>query len=98
MGWLMVGFAAGCTNVVMWGRGGRRSLGGWEGVRAGGASGVWIWFAAPAMLRMLLAEPDAGQEAFKSLRKVTYGGSVIAPSLLRLCMEQLGCELAQMYA
>src|SRR5437763_727049 len=44
------------------------------------------------------AEPDAGQAAFKSLRKVTYGGSVIAPSLLRLCMEQLGCELAQMYA
>jgi acyl-CoA synthetase (AMP-forming)/AMP-acid ligase II len=29
---------------------------------------------------------------------VTYGGSVISPSLLNQCMEQLDCELAQMYA
>jgi acyl-CoA synthetase (AMP-forming)/AMP-acid ligase II len=59
---------------------------------------VTVMFAAPAMLRMLLAEPDATRPSFKSLRKVTYGGSVIAPSLLRQCMEQLDCELAQMYA
>jgi acyl-CoA synthetase (AMP-forming)/AMP-acid ligase II len=50
------------------------------------------------MLRMLLAEPDAAAPALKSLRKVTYGGSVIEPSLLRQCMEQLDCEFAQMYA
>jgi acyl-CoA synthetase (AMP-forming)/AMP-acid ligase II len=50
------------------------------------------------MLRMLLAEPEATSGAFGSLRKVTYGGSVIAPSLLRQCMEKLDCELAQMYA
>ncbi|HKN53678.1 MAG TPA: long-chain-fatty-acid--CoA ligase, partial [Amycolatopsis sp.] len=92
MGWFMVGFAAGCTNVVM------RMFVAEEAVRLIRAHEVSIIFAAPAMLRMLLAEPDAGQAAFKSLRKATYGGSVIVPSLLRLCMEQLGCELAQMYA
>jgi acyl-CoA synthetase (AMP-forming)/AMP-acid ligase II len=92
MGWFMVGFAAGCTNVVM------RMFVAEEAVRLIRDDKVTIIFAAPAMLRMLLAEADAGPEAFKSLRKVTYGGSVISPALLNQCMEQLDCELAQMYA
>jgi fatty-acyl-CoA synthase len=92
MGWFMVGFACGCTNVVM------RMFIAEEAVRLIRDDEVSIIFAAPAMLRMLLAEPDATRQAFSSLRKVTYGGSVISPSLLRQCMEQLDCELAQMYA
>lgn len=92
MVWFMVGFAAGCTNVVM------RMFVAEEAVRCIRDHKVTVMFAAPAMLRMLLAEPDAGQQAFGSLRKVVYGGSVIAPLLLRQCMEQLDCELAQMYA
>jgi acyl-CoA synthetase (AMP-forming)/AMP-acid ligase II len=92
MGWFMVGFAAGCTNVVM------RMFVAEEAVRLIRDLEITTIFAAPAMLRMLLAEPDAGREAFTSLRKVTYGGSVIAPALLSLCMERLGCDLAQMYA
>jgi acyl-CoA synthetase (AMP-forming)/AMP-acid ligase II len=90
--WFMVGLVAGCTNVVM------RMFVAEEAVSVIRDHEVTIIFAAPAMLRMLLAEPDAGTQAFKSLRKVTYGGSVIEPSLLRQCMEQLDCELAQMYA
>jgi fatty-acyl-CoA synthase len=90
--WFMHGFAAGCTNVVM------RMFIAEEAARLIQDQLVTIIFAAPAMLRMLLAEPGATRQAFSSLRKVTYGGSVIAPSLLRQCMEQLGCELAQMYA
>jgi fatty-acyl-CoA synthase len=92
MGWFMYGFAAGCTNVVM------RMFVAEETVRVIRENEVTVMFAAPAMLRMLLAEPDATRHQFKSLRKVTYGGSVIDPSLLRECMEQLDCELAQMYA
>jgi acyl-CoA synthetase (AMP-forming)/AMP-acid ligase II len=92
MGWFMYGFANGCTNVVM------RMFIAEEAVRVIRDHGVTVMFAAPAMLRMLLAEPDATREAFKSLRKVTYGGSVIAASLLHECMERLDCELAQMYA
>lgn len=92
MVWFMVGFAAGCTSVVM------RMFVAEEAVRRIRDHEVTVMFAAPAMLRMLLAEPDATRQSFKSLRKVTYGGSVIAPSLLRQCMEQLDCELAQMYA
>lgn len=92
MGWFLFGFAAGCTHVVM------RMFVAEEAVKRIREDGVTIMFAAPAMLRMLLAEPDATRQAFTSLRKVTYGGSAIAPSLLRQCMEQLDCELAQMYA
>lgn len=92
MGWFMVGFAAGCTNVVM------RMFVAEEAVKRIREDDVTVMFAAPAMLRMLLAEPDATREAFTSLRKVTYGGSAIVPSLLRQCMERLDCDLAQMYA
>jgi acyl-CoA synthetase (AMP-forming)/AMP-acid ligase II len=92
VGWFMYGFAAGCTNVIM------RMFVAEEAVRLIRDHEITIIFAAPAMLRMLLAEPGATRQAFRSLRKVTYGGSVIAPSLLVQCMEQLDCELAQMYA
>src|SRR5207248_1465615 len=51
MGWFMVGFAAGCTNVVM------RMFVAEEAVRLIRAHEVSIIFAAPAMLRMLRARP-----------------------------------------
>lgn len=92
MGWFMYGFGVGCTNVVM------RMFVAEEAVRRIREHEVTIMFAAPAMLRMLLAERAATREAFTSLRKVTYGGSAISPSLLAQCMENLDCELAQMYA
>jgi fatty-acyl-CoA synthase len=92
MGWFMYGFGAGCTHVVM------RMFVPEEAVRCIRDHGVTIMFAAPAMLRMLLDEPSATRSAFTSLRKVTYGGSAIAPALLQQCMENLDCELAQMYA
>ncbi|MFG2000479.1 long-chain-fatty-acid--CoA ligase [Spirillospora sp. NPDC048911] len=92
MGWFMVGFAAGCTNVVM------RMFVPEEAVKRVHEDGITVMQAAPAMLRMLLAEPGATPEAFASLRKMIYGGSAIAPALLRRCMERLDCELAQMYA
>jgi acyl-CoA synthetase (AMP-forming)/AMP-acid ligase II len=90
--YFMYSFAAGATNLVM------RMFVPEEAVRCIRDHQVTIMLAAPAMLRMLLAEPDATREALKSLRKVIYGGSAIAPSLLRQCMELLDCELAQMYA
>lgn len=92
MGWFMHGFVAGSTSVVL------RMFVAEEAVRRIREHGVTNLFAAPAMLRMLLSERAATREAFTSLRKVTYGGSVIAPSLLRQCMENFDCDLAQMYA
>ena len=90
--WFMYGFAAGCTNVTM------QVFVAEDAVRLIRDHEVTIIFAAPAMLRMLLDEPGATRRAFRSLRKVTYGGSVIARSLLAQCIERLDCDLAQMYA
>jgi fatty-acyl-CoA synthase len=92
MGWFMHGFVAGCTNVVM------RMFVAEEAVRCVRDHAVTLLFAAPAMLRMLLAERAATRQAFTSLRKVTYGGSVIAPALLHQCMANFDCALLQMYA
>jgi Asp-tRNA(Asn)/Glu-tRNA(Gln) amidotransferase A subunit family amidase len=48
--------------------------------------------------RLADAERWVTRETFRSLRKVTYGGSPISLSLLRRCIDGLGCGLAQMYA
>jgi fatty-acyl-CoA synthase len=92
MGWFMDGFAVGATNVVM-----RRWVSE-EAVRLIRDMSVTITFVAPAMLRMMLDEPMAKPEIFKSLRKVTYGGAPIGIELLRESLEVFGCGFAQVYA
>lgn len=92
MGWFLAGFTVGLTNVVM------RMFVAEEAARLIERHEITITFVAPAMLQMMLAERWVSRETFRSLRKVTYGGSPISPALLRSCIEGLGCGLAQMYA
>jgi fatty-acyl-CoA synthase len=92
MGWFMDGFAAGATNVVM------RNWVSEEAVRLIRDLSVTITFVAPAMLRMMLDEPTVKPGIFKSLRKVTYGGSPISIELLRESLEVFGCDFVQAYA
>jgi acyl-CoA synthetase (AMP-forming)/AMP-acid ligase II len=89
--WFWQGFNAGNTNVVM------RMFLAQEAVRLIRAHQVTTTFAAPAMLRMMLDERDAGPEAFASLRKVAYGGEPIPTSLLTRCLEVFRCEFVQIY-
>lgn len=92
IGWFMHGFNAGLTNVVM------RLFVPQEAVRLIDELGVTTTFAAPAMLGMMLAEPGASRHAFRSMRKVAYGGAPISPSLLTKCLDVFGCDFAQIYA
>jgi acyl-CoA synthetase (AMP-forming)/AMP-acid ligase II len=92
MGWFLAGFTVGLTNVVM------RMFLAEEAARLIERHRITITFMAPAMLQMMLAERWVSKETFRSLRKVTYGGSPISPKLLQRCIEGLGCGLAQMYA
>lgn len=90
--WFMHCFNVGATSVVM------RSFVPEEAVRLISAERVTTMWAAPAMLRMMLSERAATPEAFRSLRKIVYGGSPISQELLSRCIEGFGCDLAQAYA
>ncbi|MBO3747421.1 long-chain-fatty-acid--CoA ligase [Streptosporangiaceae bacterium NEAU-GS5] len=92
MAWFMHSFIAGVPNVVM------RMFVAEEAVRLTRAHGVTITFAAPAMLAMMLAEPGAGPDAFRSLRKVVYGAAPMPGELLERCMKEMDCGFAQVYA
>jgi fatty-acyl-CoA synthase/long-chain acyl-CoA synthetase len=59
--------------------------------------GVTTTCMVPAMIRMVLAEPGVSRADFTGLRKIVYGGSPIATDLLELCLDEIGCELTQIY-
>ncbi len=90
--WFMHAFNVGATNVVM------RMFIAEEAVRLIAGHRVSLIWAAPAMLKLLLSEPEASPEAFQSLRKIVYGGSPIDGDLLRACVKGFPCELVQAYA
>lgn len=92
IGWFLHTFNAGGTNVVM------PRFDPQEAVRLIRAHRVTTTFAAPAMLRMMAAERDAGPEAFASLRKIAYGAAPMSRTLLQECLETFRCEFAQIYA
>ena len=51
----------------------------------------------PAMMLMLLSEPDAHPSDFETVRKIVYGGSPIGHRLLARAIETFDCELVQIY-
>jgi fatty-acyl-CoA synthase len=90
--WFMHCFNVGATNVVT------RMFLAEEAVALIAAHRVTTVWAAPAMLQMILNEPTASRAAFRSLRKIVYGGSPIDVPLMLRCIDEFGCELAQAYA
>ncbi|MFF5707371.1 long-chain-fatty-acid--CoA ligase [Streptomyces sp. NPDC012794] len=91
-GWFMHSFNAGATTVVM------RQFIADEATRLIERHAVTTLWAAPAMLRMMLAERGTTRDTFKTLRKVVYSGSPIDRELLLTCIDVLDCELAQGYS
>ncbi|GIM86603.1 long-chain-fatty-acid--CoA ligase [Salinispora arenicola] len=90
--WFMHSLNVGATSIVM------------QSFVAGEASAlierhaVTALWAAPAMLQIMLSEPDAEPHRFRSLRKIVYGGSPISPELQERCMREFDCDLVQAYA
>jgi acyl-CoA synthetase (AMP-forming)/AMP-acid ligase II len=89
--WAMQGFSAGVTNVVM------PQFDSRGAVRLIRDVGVTTACVVPSMLRLMLAEPEAGREAFRTLRKIVYGGSPITETLLKESLDVFGCDFAQIY-
>ncbi|MUL44663.1 AMP-binding protein [Mycobacterium sp. CBMA293] len=59
--------------------------------------GVTVTCFVPAMILMLLSDPDIATSDLITLRKVAYGGSPIGPDLLARAIETIDCEFAQIY-
>lgn len=91
LSYAMQGFIAGATMVST------PMFVGQEVLRLIGDVGVTQGLVTPAMLQMLLAEPGATPEAFRSVRKVVYGGAPISASLLQRCLETMRCAFTQIY-
>jgi len=89
--WAAQGFNAGVTIVSM------RMFVSATAVDLIRDAGVTIACVVPAMLQMMLSEQRATRAHFASLRKVVYGGSPISATLLQQCLDDIGCEFAQIY-
>jgi acyl-CoA synthetase (AMP-forming)/AMP-acid ligase II len=89
--WALQGLNAGVTNVVL------RTFTSTDAVAAIRKHRVTISCVVPAMLQLMLAERPVSAATFTSLRKVVYGGSPMGESLMRQCIERIGCEFAQIY-
>jgi acyl-CoA synthetase (AMP-forming)/AMP-acid ligase II len=51
----------------------------------------------PAMIQVVLSEPQCQETDFSALEYVLYGGSPIAESLLREAMKTFSCDFVQIY-
>ncbi len=89
--WAMQGFNAGITNVIM------RMFVSSDAVGLIRRHRVTTTCVVPSMLQMMLAEHGVSAADFESLRKVVYGGSPIAETLLQRGLAMMGCAFAQIY-
>ncbi|MFF2627750.1 long-chain-fatty-acid--CoA ligase [Kitasatospora griseola] len=90
--WFMHCFNVGATSVVL------RMFIPDEAVRVIRDEGVTTVWAAPAMLKMMLDEKVSSPEAYRSLRKIVYGGSPIDYELMVRCLDEFKCDIVQAYA
>ncbi len=89
--WAMQGFSAGVTNVAM------PRFDSAEAVRLIRSQAITTLCVVPSMLRLMLGEPGAGREAFRSVRKIVYGGSPISETLLTESIAAFEADFAQIY-
>ena len=54
-------------------------------------------FLAPAMIQMMLMQPDANAGTYPALQSIAYGASPIAEDVLRRARATFGCDFVQFY-
>lgn len=89
--WAMQGFNAGITNVAM----PRFDSAG--AVRLIRELGITTACVVPSMLRLMLGEPGVDAADFGTVRKIVYGGSPIAETLLKDALDVVKADFAQIY-
>jgi long-chain acyl-CoA synthetase len=90
--WQLVrGLALGSTNILMRGFDPAAIL------RIIPHHRVTITGMVPAMIQVVLAEPNCMNTDFSSLKTLVYGGSPISRALLERGMKVFGCDFCQIY-
>ncbi|MEM8720134.1 MAG: fatty acid--CoA ligase [Cyanobacteria bacterium P01_G01_bin.39] len=89
--WAIRGFVAGAENILLPAFNSIEVLSVIEKYRITKAAMV------PAMIQVVLSEPQCPETDFSSLEYVLYGGSPIAESLLRSAMKTFSCDFVQIY-
>ncbi|MEM9272242.1 MAG: fatty acid--CoA ligase [Cyanobacteria bacterium P01_F01_bin.143] len=89
--WAIRGFVAGAENILLPAFNPLEILEVMEKYRITKAGMV------PAMIQVVLSEPQCQETDFSSLKYVLYGGSPIAESLLREAMQTFSCDFVQIY-
>jgi acyl-CoA synthetase (AMP-forming)/AMP-acid ligase II len=90
-GWALAAFFAGGTNVLL------REVVPSEVLRVIAAERISAAFLVPAVLQLLLAQPELARTDLSSLSRIVYGASPISEEVLVASMRALRCEFAQVY-
>ncbi len=89
--WAIRGLAAGAENILLSDFDSLEVLKSLEKYR------ITKTCMVPAMIQVLLSEPNCKQTDFSSLLYIVYGGSPIAESSLKAAIFTFGCKFVQIY-
>jgi acyl-CoA synthetase (AMP-forming)/AMP-acid ligase II len=89
--WAIRGLASGAENILL------ETFDGIEVLKAIEKYRITKTCMVPAMIQVLLAEPQCQQTDFSSLGHIVYGGSPIAESLLKVALSTFSCNFVQIY-
>lgn len=89
--WTIRGLASGAENILL------ETFDGIEVFKAIEKYRITKTCMVPAMIQVLLAEPECKQTDFSSLQHIVYGGSPIAESVLREAIATFDCNFVQIY-
>ncbi len=89
--WAIQGYAVGATGVIV------DTFVAWQALQLIERHQITKAVLVPAMIQLMLEEPNCAQTVLSSVKGIVYGGSPISPTLLRKAMQTFACEFFQIY-
>lgn len=89
--WAVQGFLAGAKGILL------PSFVGWQALETIEQHKITKVAMVPAMIQMILSEPNCKTTDLSSIKAVLYGGSPIAPALMKVAMQTFDASFYQIY-
>lgn len=89
--WAIQGYAVGAAGVIV------DTFVAWKALQLIERHKITKAVLVPAMIQLMLEEPNCVDTDLTSMQGIVYGGSPIAPPLLRKAMTTFGCDFFQIY-